>query len=175
MCGKVVGDTMETMVGGERGVEGPGSEVVKGELGLWEQVVPAVRREGDVGGREDGDKMVFGGTNGSFRRVGTMVKGRDVLEGEVDREEERSEVRRGLVIKKNVNQRVRERAEERDNRLESRDIGGGGAGLHGVQVNVPVMQDNEDVLVSCRVFDRETPGQIGGSPLRLVDGELTFL
>ncbi len=92
--------------GGERGVKGPGSEVVKGELGLWEQVVPAVRREGDVGGREDGDKMVFGGTNGSFRRVGTMVEGRDVLEGEVDREEERSEVRRGLVIKKNVRQRV---------------------------------------------------------------------
>jgi hypothetical protein len=48
---------METMVG-------PRSEVVKGELGLWEQVfVPAVGREGDVGGREDGDKMVFGGTN----------------------------------------------------------------------------------------------------------------
>jgi hypothetical protein len=57
--GKVVGGTMETMVGGERGVEGPGSEVVKGELGMWEQVVPAVRREGDVGGREDGNKMVL--------------------------------------------------------------------------------------------------------------------
>ena len=50
--------------------------MVKGELGLWEQVVPAVRREGDVGGREDGDKVVFGGTNHSFRRVGAMVKGR---------------------------------------------------------------------------------------------------
>jgi hypothetical protein len=43
MGGKVVGGTMEIMVGGERGVEGPGSEVVKDELGLWEQVVPAVR------------------------------------------------------------------------------------------------------------------------------------
>ena len=50
-----------------------------------------------IGGREDGDKMVFGGTNGSFFRVGTMVKERDVLEGEVDRDEERSEVRRGLL------------------------------------------------------------------------------
>jgi hypothetical protein len=36
MGGKVVGGTMETMVCGERGVEVPGSEVVKGELGLWE-------------------------------------------------------------------------------------------------------------------------------------------
>ncbi len=86
-------------------------------------------------------------------------------------EEERGEVRRGLVVQKNVRQRVRERAEERDNRLESRDIGGGGAGLHGVQWNVPVMQDNEEVLASCRRFDREEPGQIGGSPLRPVEGE----
>jgi hypothetical protein len=72
-----------------------------------------------------------------------MVKERHVLESEVDGEEERGEVRRGLVVKKKVRQRVRERAEERDNKLEGRDIGGGGAGLHGVQVNVPVMQDNE--------------------------------
>ncbi len=60
---------------------------------------------------------------------------------------------------------MRERAEERDNRLEGSHIGGGGAGLHGVQVNVPMMQDNEEILVSCRRFDREAPGQIGGSPL----------
>jgi hypothetical protein len=98
-----------------------------------------------------------------------MVKGRDVLESEVDRKEERGEVRRGLVVKEKVRQRVRERAEERDNRLEGRDVGGGGAGLHGVQVNVPVMQDNEEVLVSCPRFDREAPGQIGGNPLRSVE------
>ena len=107
MGGKVVGGTMETMVSGERGVEGPGSEEAEGELGLWEQVVPAVRREGDVGGREDGDKMVLDG----------------------------------------------------------------GGGLRGVQVNVPMMQDNEEILVSCRRFDREAPGQIGGSPLGSVEGE----
>ncbi len=66
---------------------------------------------------------------------------------------------------------MRERAEERDNRLEGRNIGGGGAGPHGVQVNVPMMQDNEEILVSCRRFDREAPGQIGGSPLGSVEGE----
>jgi hypothetical protein len=119
------------------------------------------------GGREDGDKMVFGGTNCSFRRVGAMVKGGGVLEGEVDRDEEGSEVRGGLVVKRNVRQRVRERAraEERDNRLEGRNIGGGGAGLHGVQVNVSM------ILVSCRRFYREAPGQIGGSPLGSEEGE----
>ncbi len=79
-----------------------------------------------------------------------------------EKEEERSEVRRGLVIKKNVRQRVRERAEERDSRLESRDLGGGGAGLHGVQVNVPVMQDNEEV--SCPAADL-----IGKRPVKSVE------
>jgi hypothetical protein len=66
---------------------------------------------------------------------------------------------------------VRESAEERDNRLKGRNIGGGGAGFHGVQVNVSTMQDNEEVLVSCRRFAREAPGQIGGSPLGSVEKE----
>ncbi len=86
--------------------------------------MPAVRAKDDVGGRKDGDDVIFGGTNYSFRRVGAIVKGRDVLEGEVDREEERGEVGRGLVVKEKVRQRVRERAEERDNRFEGRDVGG---------------------------------------------------
>jgi hypothetical protein len=171
MGGKVVGGTMETVVGGERGVEGPGSEVVKGELGLWEQVVPAVRREGDMGGREDGDKVVFGGTNCSFRRVGAMVKGRDVLKGDGDRAKERCEVRRSLVVEEKMGQRVRKRAKKGDNRLEGRHVGWGSAGHHGVQVDVPMMQDDEQVLVSCRRFDRETTGQIGGRPLGPVEGE----
>ena len=102
MGGKVVGGTMETMVGTERGVEGPGSEVVKDELGLWEQVVPAVRGESDVGGRKDGNDMVLGGTYSTFRRVSAMVERRDILVGEVDGDEERSQVRRSLVVKKNV-------------------------------------------------------------------------
>jgi hypothetical protein len=94
-----------------------------------------------------------------------MVKGRDVLKGEVDREEEGGEFRRGFVIEEKVNQRLRVRAEERDNRLEGRDVGGSSSGLHRVQMNITVMQDNEDVLVSCRRFNGEAPGQIGGSPV----------
>ena len=76
--------------------------MVKGELGLWEQVVPAVRGESDVSGREDSNYVVFGGTYCTFRRVGAMVEGRDVLEGDVGGEEERSQIRRSLVVKKNV-------------------------------------------------------------------------
>ena len=138
---------------------------------MWDQVVPSVRGESDVGGREDGDDMVPGGTYSTFRRVRPMVEGRDILVGEVDGDEERSQVRRSFVVKMDVGERVRERAEERDNRLEGGDVGGGGAGLHRVQVNVPVMQDNEEILVACRRSDRKAPGQIGGSQLGSVEGE----
>ena len=169
--GEVKGHTVETMVGREGRVEGPFTHAVKGELGLWDQVVPAVRGESDVGGREDGNDMVLGGTYSTFRRVRAMVEGRDILVGDVDGDEERSQVRRSLVVKMDVGERVRERAEERDNRLEGGDVGGGGAGLHRVQVNVPVMQDHEEILVACRRSDREAPGQIGGSPLGSVEGE----
>ena len=142
MEGKVVGGTMETMVCGERGVEGPGSEVVKGELGLWEQVVPSVRREGDMGSREDGDTVVFGGTNRSFRRDRAMVVGRDVLKSDRDRAKERGEIRRSLVVEEKMGQRVRKGA-KRHNRLKGRHVGRGSAGHHGVQVDVPMMQDDE--------------------------------
>ena len=117
--------------------------MVEGKLGLWEQVVPPVRREGDVGGREDGDEMVFGGTYGTFRREGAMVVGRDVLKGDGGRAEERGKVRRSLVVEEKVGERVRERVKEGDNRLEGRHIGRGGAGHHGVKVDIPMMQDYE--------------------------------
>jgi hypothetical protein len=62
--GKVKGHTMKTMVSRERRrVGGPRAHVVEGELGWGDQVVPSVRGKCDVGGRKDGDDVVFGGTN----------------------------------------------------------------------------------------------------------------
>ena len=55
-----------------------------------------------MGGREDGDEMVFGGTYGTFRREGAMVVGRDVLKGDEGRAEERGKVRRSLVVEEKV-------------------------------------------------------------------------
>jgi hypothetical protein len=135
--------TMETMVGGERGVEGSGSEVVEGELGLWEQVVPSVRREGGMGSREVGDKMVFGSTNCSFRREKAMVVERDVLKGDGDRAKERGEAKRSPVVEEKMGQRVRKGVKKGNNRLKGRHVGRGSTGHHGVQVDVPMMQDDE--------------------------------
>ena len=66
--------------------------------------MPTVRREGDVGSREDGDEMVFGGTGtyGTFRREEAMVVGRDVLKGDGGRVEEGGKVRRSLVVEEKV-------------------------------------------------------------------------
>ncbi len=131
------------MVGGERGVKGPESEVVKVELGLWEQVVPSVRREDDMGGREDGDKVIFGLTNCSFRRERAMVVGRDILKSDEHRAKERGEIRRSLVIEEKMGQKVRKRAKKGDNRVEGRHVGRGSVRHHGVRVDVPMMQDDE--------------------------------
>ncbi len=99
---EVEGHTVQTMVGREGRVEGPRTHMVEGELGLGNQVVPAVRGESDVGGRDDSNDVVLGGTYCTFRRVGAMVKWRDILEGEVDGKEEGSEVRRSFVVKKKI-------------------------------------------------------------------------
>ncbi len=87
--------------------------------------------EGDVGGREDGDKVVFGGTNCSFRRERAMVVGRDVLKGDGDRAKERGEVRRSLVVEEKMGQRVRKGAKK------GRHVGRGSAGHHGYRWMYP--------------------------------------
>ena len=50
--------------------------------------------------------MVLGGTNGSFRREGAMIGGRDVLVDDVGRVEEGGEVRGSLVVEREVSDRV---------------------------------------------------------------------
>ena len=80
---KAKASTMQTMPGRERRVGFPGSEGVDRELGLGKEVRPAVGRKRDVDSRRDGDDVVFGGTNTSFRREGAMVLGRDVFVGDV--------------------------------------------------------------------------------------------
>ena len=61
------------MPGGKRGVGFPATKGVAGELGLGKEVRPAVGRKRDVDSRHDRDDVIFGGTNGSFRRKGAVV------------------------------------------------------------------------------------------------------
>ncbi len=63
--------------------------------------------------------------------------------------------------------------EERNDRLEAEDVGRGGAIFEGGEVDIPLVNHHQDVLVSVVRSDGETTRQIGGRPLRLGDGERT--
>ncbi len=63
-------------------------------------------------GRDDGNDVVFGGSNRPFRRESTMVLGGNVLEDERDREKVVGEVRGGLVVEEEMRDRVRKRGEK---------------------------------------------------------------
>ncbi len=65
-----------------------------------------------MAGRDDGNDVVFGGSDRPFRRKSTMVLGGNVLEDEGDREKVVGEVRVGLVVEKEMRDRVREGGEK---------------------------------------------------------------
>ena len=52
--------------------------MVEGEFGGWKEVRPAVRREGDVAGREDSNEVVFARPDGAFGTIGAVVLGRGI-------------------------------------------------------------------------------------------------
>jgi hypothetical protein len=114
--------TVQTMPGGKGGVGFVGTEGVERELGLGEEVRPAVGRKRDVDSRQDRDNVIFGGTNGSFRRERAMVLGGDVLVGDVVFEEEGSKVGRGFVIEREVRERVGEGLKKGDDVTVGGDV-----------------------------------------------------
>ncbi len=80
--------------------------MIEGKLSLREEVRPAVGGGRNVARRQNGDKVVLGGTNGSFHREGAMIGGRDVLIDDVGRVEEGGQVRGSLVVEREVSERV---------------------------------------------------------------------
>ncbi len=87
--------------------------------------------------------MILGGTNGSFRRKGAMVEGRDIFEGEVGRLEEGSKVRRSLVVERKMRERVRKGLEKTNDVTVGGDVRDGRAIFERDKVDIPVVQDNE--------------------------------
>ena len=101
-----------------------------------------------MAGRDDGDDVVFGGSDRPFRRERTMVLGGGVLKGEGDRDKIGGEVRGGLVIEEKMRDRVRERGEKRNDRHVGRNVRRGSAVLEGDEVDVPEVGHHQDVLVA---------------------------
>ena len=63
---------------------------------------------------------------------------------------------------------MEESLEESDDGGEGSDIGGRGAGFERGKVDVPPVDNHQDVLVTLRRADGETTCEVGGGPLGLV-------
>ncbi len=133
----------------------PGTKMVESELGKREKVGPAVRGEGDMARREDSDDVVFGGTNATLHGQGTVIVRWNVFIRDEGRFEEENEIVRGFVVKKEVSEEVEESFEERDDGGKGSDIGGGGAGFERGEVNVPPVDNHQDVVVTLGRADGE--------------------
>jgi hypothetical protein len=70
-----------------------------------------------------------------------------------------------------VRERVRQGMEERDDVTVGEDVRDRRAVFEGDKVNVPVVQDNEQILISCRGLHRKPAGEVRGRPFRSVQGK----
>jgi hypothetical protein len=100
--------------------------------------------------------------------------GRGILKGGVGRLEGGGEIKGGVVIEKNVRERVREWLKKGNDRLIRRDVREGRAVFKRNKVDVPMVQDDEDVLmvqndedvlISCHGFHGKAFREIRGWPL----------
>ena len=87
--------------------------------------MPAVRGEGDVSGGKGGNEMVLCGPDCSFRGVGAVVCGRDVLEMDAGRglQEKIREFLTRLIVENEMSEGMGMGREERACRLEGGDVG----------------------------------------------------
>jgi hypothetical protein len=166
MCVKVQDASVETLPSRPNRRERKATEVVEGEFGDGQEKVPAIGRERDVGSGENREEVVLGGSHRSLGFVGPVVLGGNVLEldGRGRLTEEVSEVLGPFVVQDQVPEGVREGSEERRSRFEGRDIGRCGAGLHGDEMNVVEMDNDEYIRVSQGRGDGKTTGEVGGRP-----------
>ena len=86
--------------------------------------------------------MVFGGAYSTLRWEGAVVVGGDILIGNDGDYKESCKVGRGLIVEKEVGERVRKSFKEGDNGGEGSDVGGGGSRAKRGEVNVSTVRDD---------------------------------
>jgi hypothetical protein len=86
--------------------------------------------------------VVFGGAYSTLRREGAVVVGGDILIDNGGGDEEIGKVGRGLIVKEEVGERVRESFKKGDNRSEGRDVGGGGSRAKRGEVDISTVRDD---------------------------------
>ena len=112
-------------------------------------------------GRDGGDQVVLGRAHSPLCRKGAVVLWGGVLVGEGDGAKKGGKVGGGFVIDFEKSERVRERFKKGNDRGKGGDVRGGGAVFKGGEVNVPVVNGHEYVLVTVHRFDGESARQVG--------------
>ena len=98
MGGEVYLPAMDAVPGRTGRVGGKHAHAIESEHGERQERRPPVGRERNMNRRKGGEKMVLGGLDGPFRRVGAVLVGGNVLIGDVLRDEISREGGRGLVV-----------------------------------------------------------------------------
>ena len=164
VSGKIKTDTVEAVVGRHGGIWLPRTEMIECQLRLWKEVMPQVFGEVDVDGREDGDEVVFACAYSTLSGVGTVVKGGNKLNREVDAGKVLSEFEGGFVVGDKGGKVVVFGFEEGEGAFEGGKIASVGAVGLGFIVYVPSIGGHEYVLVPCSRGDRQTTRQVAGHP-----------
>jgi hypothetical protein len=99
MGGEVYLPAMDAVPGRTGRVGGKHAHAIESEHGERQESRPTVGRKRNMDRRKGGEKMVLGGPDGPFRRVGAVLVGWNVLIiGDVLRDEISREGGRGLVV-----------------------------------------------------------------------------
>ncbi len=117
-----------------------------------------------MGRRENRDKVVLSCLNGTLSFVGPMNIRGNVLEGErwLLAAKKGGEVGGRFIVQDNEGDRVSKGCKELQDRLKSAHIGCSVSGLHGYVPDVPMMRDDENLLVAVVGRDGKAAGEVGG-------------
>ena len=149
MGGEVERGAKQASIGREGGVEGPGAEVIDGQLRMRKEPIPKVKREVGVDSREDREEMVFERADVALGRVGPMVVGGHVLHSRRRREraEEGGEGGGALVVCDKSEDRKTAAAKKIEHPGESGNIGGSSAARHRLDMDITMQRRDEHVLL----------------------------
>jgi hypothetical protein len=146
--------------------------MIEGQLGSRKKIGPAIRKKGNMAGRQDGKEVVLPCADGPFRAVGAVVLGGNILalDGRLRGAETIGEFGRGLIIQLDVSDGTGMRREEGTGRAKSMYMRVRGARLEGNEVNVIAVQQDKNIFETVMRWDRETTGEVGRRPFTAEDG-----
>ena len=152
---------MDARPGTYGGLGGPGAEMVEGELGEGEEVIPQVRRKVRVSGGESGDEVVLRGADAPFSGEGAVNTGGNELDGEGNAAEVGAEGLGRFIVHDELGKGVSMGGEKFHDGSEGGEVGGGGFGSLGGEVDVPTEVGDQNILVALSGKVGETTGEVG--------------